>query len=120
MTPDKIAFETLDLALSASLVKNIQAVLLTAKRLPEVPAEQRNSFMTALLVRQADMLHELIGFMLIDKTTPKPGECSNELKLLAALLVHYSNVDAAEPFTAALSQLHRMGHEIPETLITIE
>jgi len=118
MTLDKAAFEALDIALSRNLVTNIQAALLTARELPEVPAGQRNSFMTALLVRQADLLHELIGFMLLDGAVPKPGECSKELKLLAALLVHYSNADAEKPFTAALSQLRSMGHEVPETLIS--
>ena len=113
MTPDKAAFETLDIALSRNLVTNIQAALLTARELPEVPAGQRNSFMTALLVRQADLLHELIGFMLIKGKTPKPGECSNELKLLAALLVHYSNADAAKPFTRRTRSAEKHGPRSP-------
>jgi len=113
---EKHLFEALSLEASRNIVFSIQTIVEATKKSTIIEEPSRRSFMTALLIQQADLLHELVGFMLVKGTPPK-SKASKELKLLAALTAHFGSNDVPRPYPEARKMLARLGHEVPETLI---
>jgi len=114
---EQMLFEALSLEVSKSLVSTIRAVTEVSQDTRLLPKSNQRSFMTALLIQQADMLHELIGFMLSTEKRGPGVMCSKELKLLAALTAHYAQSGVSEAYSAAICTVDKLGHTVPERLI---
>lgn len=88
------------------------ATLLFAKD-PQGKAKH-NTFMLAFVSVHGTFVHELVAQM-IQKDHEKPA--TNEMKLLAALFIHFSDAKVDHPFEAAKNALKALGHEITTEVI---
>lgn len=110
---EKVIFDVLSASLAKRICDNVDSAVDISREV--IPRENLNEFVLALLIRQADMLHELVGTLLLKGKPTSPA--SSELKLLAGLLSHYGNTEVDKPYTTARKILEKLGHEVPETII---
>jgi hypothetical protein len=119
-------FNTYSVRMATSLTRDVAEAIDSCDR--TMPAEDRLSFMLALLVRHADVLHDLVATFLVRDATSKTGHASPEAKLLAAAFSHLAShatnrENPSDPHQAlhlAKSYLRKLGHDVPATVPWLE